>query len=166
MQSSPEIQVPGVSDIMSAWTAHHYAYAAALALVLLVALVRRYAGPRWPWLHTDAGSSVLVLLGSFGASLATALSGGAPLTLNIAWAALGVATTAAGGYALLKQLLVTPILCKWEASAGSTTKKVLRAVLWVFCHRSDPEAQCTDGAKCDPAPTTNAAPGAGTESKS
>jgi hypothetical protein len=145
--STTDTGLPGIQDIESAWHVGHHAYAGALVLVLAVALARRYLGPRWPFLHTDAGSAVLVLLGSFGGALVTALSGGTPLTPTIAETAAGVAVIAAGGYGMLKNLLVTPVLCRWEAQAGPRTKMLLRCVLWVFCHR-------TDGAPCAvPAPT-------------
>ena len=146
--------LPDISGIENAWVVGHKAYAAALALVLLVALVRRYLGSRVPWLHTDAGSTVLVLLGSFGGALATALSGGADLTWKIAESAIGVAVIAAGGYGMIKQLLVVPVLCKWEAKAGPTTQKLLRVVLWIFCHKQDPSAACAQPAPAAPTPTS------------
>lgn len=109
----------------------HYAYAAAMALVVAVALLRKYGGSAIPALHTDAGSALLVLGGSFGAALAATLAGGGPLTWPLAWSAACVAFAAAGGYATIKKLVVTPLLPKlppWLAGV----------VGFLFVHASDP----------------------------
>lgn len=91
--------------VLSAVTDGNYAYAAALALVLLVALVRRFGGAKYPFLASKKFAPVLVLVGSFGAAMAVTLGAGQALSLGMAWVAVKVAIGAAGGYSLAKPLL-------------------------------------------------------------
>ena len=117
--------------VYDAFAGGHRAYAAAVALVLAVALIRKYAGARWKALHTDAGSALLVLAGSFGATLAATLAGGGPATAQAAWMALCTAFAAAGGYAALKQLVIMPLAAKLPPWAA-------KVLTWLFVHASDP----------------------------
>ncbi len=109
--------------------------AASLALVLSVAMFRKYApGKAREWAHTDVGGAVLVLLMSFGGAVATALAAGgvgAAMSVSLAWMAFKVALGAAGGYSLAKKLLV-PLLRKLAAVAPSWAKPVFSMILWVF----------------------------------
>ncbi len=119
----------------------HSAYAAALALVLAVALVRKYAGGYCKWMHTDAGSTVLVLAGAYGTALAASLAGGGALTSHLAWSALVVAVGASGGYAAVKRLVVDPL-------APELPAWLRPVVVWLFEHASDqpvPAAQVVAG---------------------
>ena len=63
--------------VLNAIMGGQYALAAALGLVLAVALLRRYGVSKYPWLSSSAAGSILVLLGGFGAALATSLAAGA-----------------------------------------------------------------------------------------
>lgn len=112
-------------------TGGHYMYAAAVALVLAVALTRKYFGERWQWMHTDAGAAGMVLAGSFGAALAASLAGGGALTVQLAGSAFAVAFAAAGGYASLKKLVITPL-------APHLPAWLQGPVLWLFVHAADP----------------------------
>jgi hypothetical protein len=91
--------------VLDALLAGHYMHAAALGLVLGVALVRRFGSKRWPILASRKAAPFLVLIGSFGAAMATSLAAGAAISLSMVWIALKVAVAAAGGYSLLKPLL-------------------------------------------------------------
>jgi hypothetical protein len=84
--------------------------AAALALVFVAAAARRYGGKRIAFLNTDAGGALIVLVGAFGGAAATALTGGATWSLALAWMAFKMAAATAGGYSLIKRLLVDPFL--------------------------------------------------------
>lgn len=123
--------------VYDAFAGGHWALGAALSLVVGVALMRKYLGSSWQWLHTDAGSAATVLAGSFGASLASSLAGGGPLTLSLAWSAACIAFAAAGGYAMLKKLVVIPLAPKLPAW-------LQKPVLWLFEHQSDPGVQMRD----------------------
>ena len=91
--------------VLDAVLSGQYVYAAALALVLGVALLRRYGGSRWPLLASRKAAPFLVLVGSLAAALATGISAGSTLTATTLWAAVKVAVSAAGGYSLLKAVL-------------------------------------------------------------
>ena len=83
----------------------NYAAAAAFGLVLLVAVVRRYGGSRYPILSHKLVAPAIVLLGSLGAALASAFVSGAGVSLATLYAALKVAAYASGGYAVAKVYL-------------------------------------------------------------
>lgn len=113
--------------------AGHYVAASALALVLAVALVKRYApGKFGEFVHSDPGGALTTLLMSFGGALATATMGGSPWSWGMLWAAGGVAVTAAGGYSLIKKLVIEPFLKPWSAKAPAWMRPILALVLWVF----------------------------------
>lgn len=115
--------------VFDAVMAGQYPLAAALALVLLVAVARKWLAPRVPFFGSDAGGALLALAGSFGGAVATALLAGATLSWSVAWTALGVAFTAAGGYSLVKRLggalLARIPLPNW-------LKTLLDSALWIF----------------------------------
>jgi hypothetical protein len=115
-----------------------YWLGASLALVLAVAAFKRYApaGALQDFAHSNAGASLLVLLGSFGGALATALLavGSNGITLALAWTALKVALVAAGGYTLLKNVIVDPLMASswYQTSAPEWLKSIMMLLLWVF----------------------------------
>jgi hypothetical protein len=139
-ESVLDLARPVLDAIMSG----HYAAAAALALVLAVALARRYGSPRLPWLNSDEGGAILVLTGSFGGAMATALLAGAAPTLSLAWMSLQVAAGGAGIYVLAKKLLHRPLL--WlQDKAPSWLKPILSLVLWIFERPSTAEKAAKAG---------------------
>lgn len=110
--------------------AGHYAYAAALTLVVLVALARKQAA-RWEWLGSDQGGALLVLLGAFGGAVVAAASGTREVTWMLARDAAIVAFSASGGYSLLKRLLVTPYVVPL-AARQDLLGSVARVIVWAF----------------------------------
>lgn len=127
--------------VLDAVKGGQYAFAAALGLVFLVAAIRKYHGTRWPFLNTDAGGALLTLVASFGGAMATgmAATGAKALTFGLAWASVGIAVMAAGGYSLIKKMLVDPLLASaWYANkAPAWFKSIMSLVLWIFV-RPDP----------------------------
>lgn len=83
-----------------------YVLGAAMALVLVVSLVRRYGAGRWPFLATDAGGAALALVSGVAGALMTALAAGAAFTWGMLARAFLVTVTAAGGYSFVRKLLV------------------------------------------------------------
>lgn len=83
----------------------NYAAAAAFALVLLVALVRRYGGERYPILSHKLIAPLLVFTASFAAAVASTAVADASVTLGTLFAALKVAVYASGGYTVAKLYL-------------------------------------------------------------
>lgn len=140
--------------VYDAVTGGHLAYAAALALVGAVALARKWGGGRWKWMHTDAGSAGMVLAGAYGTALVAALSGGGALTPHVAWATFCVAVGTAGGYNLVKKLVVEPILMPLAARAPAAIRPILMMVIFWFEHASD-QAPATPSS-----PSGNTAPAA------
>ena len=111
--------------------------AASLALVMVVALARRYApGAAGDFIRSDAGGAVTSLLMSFGGATATALAatGGAP-TAAMLKTALGIALGASGGYVMLKKLAV-PALRALQAKVPAWARPILALLIWV-CERPD-----------------------------
>lgn len=104
-----------------------YAYGAALALVLGVALLRRYGGAKWPLLASKKAAPYLVLVGAFGAALATSLSAGAAVSTALLWGAFKVAAGAGYGYALLK-----PLVSALQAKSPAWLQPVFGLLDWVF----------------------------------
>lgn len=136
-----DLSVEALRLLYAAAKSGHYAYATALALVLVVALVRRYAAPRVAWLASDAGGAALALFGSFGAALAAALASGDGLSWRLVWAAIGVAVTAAGGYSLVKRLIVTPILVPLSKRAPAWMQPLIALALFAFESKADAAAR-------------------------
>lgn len=75
------------------------------ALVLVVYLVRKFLGPRVPFLQTQAGGAILTLVGSFAGATGSALMAGQAMNPALALAAFKVAFTASGGWTLVKHLM-------------------------------------------------------------
>lgn len=130
----------------------NYLAASALALVLLVAVARRYGSDRVLFLGTDAGGALLVLVGAFGGAVASASLGGAPWSVDLMWTAAKVAAGAAGGYSLIKRL-VMPLVNK----APAWLRAPLQLILWIF------EARQTKSTAAGAAAVA-AKPGAGVKS--
>lgn len=99
-----------LEQVYRAFAHGEYWYAGAMALVVLAATARKFGGDRLPFLRTEAGTAGLLLVGSFGASLVARLAGGVTMTTTIGFDAVKNAVCAAGGYAVVKSLIVDPLL--------------------------------------------------------
>lgn len=137
-RSLQEISKPVLDAIMSG----DYALAAALGLVLVVALIRRYGGSRWPWLASATVAPILVMVGSFGASLGNTFAAGGELSGGVLLAALQVALFASGGYALLK-----PLIAKLRDIAPDWMLPFFALVDWVFAAKARAKAKATEAGK-------------------
>lgn len=148
--------------VFDAITHGQYYLGVALALVFLCTLARRYGSERFPFLATKMGAAALVLVGSFGGALATGLA--AIGTNALSWAlvlgASQVALAAAGGYSLLSNLLVDPLLASdwYKTRAPAWFKTLMSVVMWAF---TKPDAVKTAEAAGDAA--VKAAPAQGLE---
>lgn len=147
--------------VLDAVMSGHYVYAAALALVVLVAALRKHGADWSPkylsWTRTDWGSPLLVLLASFAGALATALAAGAAPSLAIMSTALGVAVTAAGGFKMAKEL-VAPLLRAVRSRLPAKLQPLVSLLLWVF-DKPDraAEAKAAGDAAVKASPPTGAA---------
>ena len=121
-----------LTPVLDAFRSGHYLYAGSVALVLGVALTRRYLEPKYAWLGTDAGAAGLVLAGSFGATLAATLSDGQSGSWTLVGRALGIAFGAAGGYAVLKATVIGPYLKHLSQVGPKWMHYPASLVLWIF----------------------------------
>ncbi len=139
-QSEDLIELAG--PVLNAVLGGSYAYAAALALVLAVALLRRYGGAKWPILANKKAAPYLVLVASFGAALATSLSAGAAVSGALLWGAFKVAAGAGYGYALAK-----PLAAWLKSKSPKWLKPAFGLLDWVFTSRDRAEVAKAAGDK-------------------
>lgn len=126
------------TPVYQAFASGRYALTVCLAIILALALVKRYAGSTGAFgrfVHSDAGGSLsALLLGTSTAGAAALAAPGATLTLGILKAGLIAGVVSAGGYAAIKNLVVEPILKPLAAKAPSWAQPVFSLVFWVFDH--------------------------------
>lgn len=134
-----------LKPILDAFKGGHHLEAGMLALVLMVAALKRYAPEKYgisKFVHGDVGGTLLTLVGSFGGAMATTLAAGETPSWAMSKTALMIAVGAAGGYAMIKKLLVEPLRNSdwYQTKAPSWLKAILSVVMWVF-DKPDPTAQ-------------------------
>lgn len=121
--------------VYEAFAAHQWSLMGALLVVLLTAVVKRYAGDKIAFLHTNAGGSLLTLImASATAVSAGIVTPGASITFGLLKTALVVGVTAAGGFAVLKNLLVDPLLKPLVARLPKWAQTLANLVLFAFDH--------------------------------
>lgn len=140
-----------LAPVLNAFTGGQWLVGAALGLALAAGLAAKYGSKRFPFLGTGPGRALLVLTGSFGGAVATAIKAGAMPSLGMFGLALKVALVAAGGYSLIKTL-IGPLVDKLPSWA----RPIVNAVIWFFEHR-DPKAEAE--AAGDAAVEKNPSPG-------
>jgi outer membrane biosynthesis protein TonB len=95
--------------LFDAAQAKNWQAVAALALIFVVYLLRKFSGKIGgkfgAWLNSDRGGSVLVMVASFGGAMATALLAKHKISLNLVVASLIVATSASGARNMAWDLL-------------------------------------------------------------
>lgn len=102
-----------------------------LAVVLVVALLTRYAP--WDWIRSDAGGAALVLVGSSATAIAAGIATPeATITAALVWAGVKFGVVAAGGYAVVKKLVIDPVLRPLAARAPAWLQPVFALVFWIF----------------------------------
>lgn len=154
--------------VLQAFSGGHYAYCAALAVILMVALLKRYGLPgdvaSQEWLHSDLGGSLLALVASTATACAAGLATpGAHITLALLKSALLVGVGAAGGFAALKNLVIEPLLKPaqaWLDKRVPLLAKPLALVMWIFDHGdvTPSDAPPTPQPAPQPAPSPAPAP--------
>lgn len=123
--------------VWDAIMAGHYVAGAALALCLTLALAKRYApGKAGAFLNSDAGGALSLLGMAFFGAIATgtiAGEGWGGLSWGLALASAKVAAVAAGGFAIVKKLIVEPIRnSDWYLNTPAWLKSLLQVVFWIF----------------------------------
>lgn len=134
--------------------------AAMFGLILATTAAKRYLpGKAGLWVNGEYGQPLTVVVLAFGGAAAAtlvAMGPGAMLSGALAWSALKIAVAAAGGYTLLKQLVV-PLLVKIEPKVPVWLRWIFPMLLWAF---SKPPAKATAEAAGNDAVVAN--PPAGT----
>jgi hypothetical protein len=167
-----------LKPVYDAVTGGRYALAGALGIIALVALGKRYLGDSWKnsagvgFLHTDLGGTLSALVAAVGTALAAALGApGAHISFGMVESALLVGVGAAGGFAVLKNLLFEPLIApleKWATAKWAWTAPIFRVITWIF-DKPDPVAQAETAGNAavaaNPAPGVGASAGAVTELK-
>lgn len=121
--------------VFEAFSNGQYALMGMLTVLLVVAALKKYLGDAIPFLHSNAGGSLLVLIGSTATAGAAALAApGGVFSLHLLWMAVLVGVSAAGAYTLLKNLVVDPFLKPLAARAPKWLQPILGLVLWIFDH--------------------------------
>ena len=126
-----------LTPVIQAFRDGSYIYAGSIALVVMVAVFRRYAPRYWPaaggWSATDAGSAIITLVGAFGASMVAALATDHDaFTWALAWHSLEIAFGAAGGYTVIKHVIVEPYLLKCAGKGPAWLHYPMQMILWIF----------------------------------
>lgn len=123
--------------ILQAFTSHQWTLSAPLIVILLVAVTKRYLGDRITFLHTNAGGTLTALVVSTAATLAAALGiAGTSFTATLLWTAFRTGLSAAGGYAVLKNVVVEPVLRPLVAHAPAWIRPILDLLLFAFDHNA------------------------------
>jgi hypothetical protein len=92
--------------VLVAVGAKNYGLLAALALILLVWLARRFGSGFWPFLSTDRGGALTSLIGGLGLAIAAAATAPEAAGLGaVLLSGLLMTVTASGTYSLLRKLL-------------------------------------------------------------
>jgi hypothetical protein len=147
-------------SVYDAVSGGHYAYAAALGLILIVALVKRYLGSRISWLHSDVGGTSLTMVGATAGAMATALAGGGPVTWALMKTAMLVGIGAAGGYSVIKKLIIEPLIKPLQSKLPAWAQPIFSIVLWIF-DKPDAAAQVEADASAAGQAAVTANPGQG-----
>lgn len=142
--------------VIDAFANGHATEGAFLALVLVVAVARKWGVKRFPFLATGEGAILLVLVASFATAMA-ASAAGAGVSWAAAYGALKIAAGAAGGYKIVR---VVGGLIMRKVSMPAWLKSAIGSALWLF---EKPGAKAiADAEKAgDDAVRKNPAPGVG-----
>lgn len=119
--------------VFEAFSGGHYAYAAALLVILVVAALRRYASPKSAFLQSAAGTSLMVLSASMATAMASALAApGATVTWSLLESSALIGVGASGGFEVLKNLLIDPLLRPLMFKLPAWAQPIGSIILWVF----------------------------------
>lgn len=145
--------------ILEAVKGGDYFLAAACALILGAAALRKYGAKRWPFFATKPGGALLMLLASFSGALATSATAGEVPSAGLAWAAFKVSIAAAGGYSLISVLVIDPLRPWMETKAPAWLRTAFNALAWVFTAPTNPALEEAtkagdEAVKANPAPGT------------
>jgi hypothetical protein len=148
--------------IYNAFAGGHYAYAAAMLVVAAMAALKQYSGTGkfGHFIHSDAGGALSTVITAMGLAFVSALAApGAVVTLALFKTALGIGIAAAGGFVVVKKVLIVPLvkpLHAWLAKSKWTqwAQKPFDLVLWFFDRKDFPSEPSQPDTTSPPAAPT------------
>lgn len=134
--SDPSSSLPDLLQaLVNAFSSGHDALGGALLTIGLAAIAKRYLGDSFPFLHTNAGGTLLALVTASATAAAASLGApGAQMTLDLLRSSLMVGIAAAGGFAVLKNVVVEPLLAPYLKKASPFVQSIGNWVMWIFDH--------------------------------
>lgn len=101
-------------------------------LVMLSALLARFGVRLTYWFGTSAGRALITLFVTFSSGLSSALAAGTEITWDVIRSVSIFAATTAGGYSLIKALIVEPLTPWMRDSAPEWLRVGWRGLTWVY----------------------------------
>lgn len=123
--------------VYEAVMAGQYLAAVCLALILSVALLKRYAGDGklGAFVRSDLGGMITTFVMASAGALASASLAGASWSLTLLKMGAGVGVAAIGAYKVIKILLSSLTSASWYQKAPTWVKAAMGALLWVVDKR-------------------------------
>jgi len=107
-------------------------------LVMLSALLARFGVRLTRWFGTSGGRAVITLLVTFFGGLSAALAAGTEVTWAVLRTVFVFAATTAGGYSLIKALVIEPLTPWMRDRAPDWLHLIWRGVSWVYDRLAPP----------------------------
>ncbi len=123
-----------LKPVYEAFKSGQYVAGCALGVILIVALLKKYApGKLGRMVHSDAGGALTTFMVSAAGSIAAAAANSAWKWSMLSQATI-IAFAAAGGYAMVKKAIIEPLLAsKWyQDKAPGWLRAAMSVVLWIF----------------------------------
>lgn len=117
--------------IYNAIVSGNYTLSVALGFILLSRLLRYFGTKAVPWLGTHAGGVVVLVLGSFGASLAVLAAAGGTFSWPFVYGWLVTAMAAGSIYTWAKRLVIDPLRPWMEERAPAPLRVIFEIVAWL-----------------------------------
>ncbi len=146
-----------LAPVFDAFKGGDYALGTVLGIVALVALATRYVKPHVKFLQGDAGTSLLVLLGSGAIAMLSPLAGGAAMSFGLLWMGVKTGALAAGGFKMAKELIAKPLLKLLKRFAPKWSKPLIMLLEWVFGTKATVKAEKAGTEAVAAKPSTGAA---------
>jgi hypothetical protein len=94
-----------LKSVFDAVMSKNWMWTGALGVIALVWLIRKFGAKKLPFLATDRGGALLVMVTSLLGAAATALGAGKPITGDVFRQALMLGFMGAGGFTWVKRML-------------------------------------------------------------
>lgn len=121
-----------IRPLLDALLAGRYVLVLALLVIVATGLIRK-VGAATSWVHTTWGGTLLALATSTATAITvTMASADVVLTATLLWSCLMVGVSVAGGYVVIKNLLVDPILRPLALKAPAWAQPIFMVIFYIF----------------------------------